>query len=281
MSTSGHILKALLATTSVLFAAGSAAGQLHQGDVILFRDLPSGDVVRTGGASGLSAFPARVFPARFADTGFVNRTTNPGFNAIPEAFFTGATTGVSINRAVRKWSGGNLCTIPTERITLTKLGISAVSPTVDPPSGTGPSVTLGFTDPTDGGFHEHGAFALGTPFGSGVYVLEMTAWVGSPMATSPLPSEPFWVVFSQNAPAQEQADCIAYLIARGANSSGTTVSLCPCAADFDGSGDATVQDVFAFLNAWFAGDVRTDLDGDGVNVQDIFLFLNTWFAGCA
>lgn len=274
------MLTALLAPAVLCFAAGWASAQLHTGDVILFRDLPSGDVVRTGGAAGLTPFPARVFTARFADTGFANRTTNPGFNAVPDAFFAGITTGVRMTRAVRKWSGGNLCTIPQERITLTKLGVSAVSPVVDPAAGTGPSVTLGLTDPTDGGFHEHGAFALGTPFGSGVYVLEMSAWVGSPSSLSPAPSEPFWVVFSQNADAQEQADCVAFLLAQGANVSGTTVSLCPCVADFDGSGSATVQDVFAYLNAWFAGDARTDLDGDGVNVQDIFTFLNAWFAGC-
>lgn len=275
-----YMVRGLLAAACLGSSVGSAAAQLHMGDVILFRDLPSGDVVRIGGASGLTAFPARVFTARFADTGFANRTTNPGFNAVPEQFFTGVTTGVSVTRAARKWSGGNLCTIPAERITFTKFGVSAVSPLADPAPGTESSVTLGLTDPTDGGFHEHGAFALGTPFGTGVYVLEMSVWVGSPAATSPSPSERFWVVFNQNASTQEQDDCVAYLLARGANTSGTTVSLCPCIADFDGSGAATVQDVFAYLNAWFAGDVRTDLDGDGVGVQDIFSFLNAWFAGC-
>jgi hypothetical protein len=42
-----------------------------------------------------------------------------------------------------------------------------------------------------------------------------------------------------------------------------------------------VQDIFSFIEAWFAGDVRTDMDNSGViDVQDIFGFLNAWFAGC-
>lgn len=54
-----------------------------------------------------------------------------------------------------------------------------------------------------------------------------------------------------------------------------------CAADFDGSGTVQVADVFAFVNAWFAGDVRADADGNGtLAVADIFAFLSAWFGGC-
>ncbi|HMN39971.1 MAG TPA: GC-type dockerin domain-anchored protein [Phycisphaerales bacterium] len=54
-----------------------------------------------------------------------------------------------------------------------------------------------------------------------------------------------------------------------------------CPADFDQSGDLSVQDIFAFLNGWFAGDPGADFDGQGgLSVQDIFEFLNAWFAGC-
>jgi hypothetical protein len=55
----------------------------------------------------------------------------------------------------------------------------------------------------------------------------------------------------------------------------------PCAVDFDGMGGVSVQDIFAFLNAWFAGDPRADFDGmGGIAVADIFAFLNAWFIGC-
>ena len=43
----------------------------------------------------------------------------------------------------------------------------------------------------------------------------------------------------------------------------------------------TVADIFAYLDAWFARDPRTDINMDGAaNIQDIFDFLATWFAGC-
>ena len=55
----------------------------------------------------------------------------------------------------------------------------------------------------------------------------------------------------------------------------------PCAADFNTSGAATVQDIFDFLAAWFAGQISADFNHSGaVSVQDIFDFLAAWFAGC-
>lgn len=54
-----------------------------------------------------------------------------------------------------------------------------------------------------------------------------------------------------------------------------------CKADYDKSGSATVQDIFALLNDWFAGSANADINGaDGLSVSDIFDFLNVWFAGC-
>ncbi len=54
-----------------------------------------------------------------------------------------------------------------------------------------------------------------------------------------------------------------------------------CSADFNGVNGITVQDIFDFLGAWFAGDPRADFDASGsITVQDIFGFLGAWFAGC-
>lgn len=54
-----------------------------------------------------------------------------------------------------------------------------------------------------------------------------------------------------------------------------------CPADFNGLGGVAVEDIFAFLNAWFASDASADFDGvGGVEVADIFGYLNRWFAGC-
>ena len=57
------------------------------------------------------------------------------------------------------------------------------------------------------------------------------------------------------------------------------VTFCP--VDFNGSGSLTVQDLFDFLTAYFAGDLRADFNASGtVTGQDIFDFLNAYFAGC-
>jgi hypothetical protein len=53
-----------------------------------------------------------------------------------------------------------------------------------------------------------------------------------------------------------------------------------CRANFDQLNGLQVADIFAFLNAWFAGDLAADFDGGGLAVADIFAFLNAWFAGC-
>jgi subtilisin-like proprotein convertase family protein len=53
-----------------------------------------------------------------------------------------------------------------------------------------------------------------------------------------------------------------------------------CRADFNGNSTLEVQDIFDYLNAWFAGNPSADFNGGGLAVQDIFDFLNAWFAGC-
>ncbi|MFN7020566.1 MAG: GC-type dockerin domain-anchored protein [Phycisphaerales bacterium] len=54
-----------------------------------------------------------------------------------------------------------------------------------------------------------------------------------------------------------------------------------CIADFNNSGEVTVQDLFDFFAAYFAGDPRADVNNDGtLAVQDIFDYLALYFAGC-
>ncbi|MBY0310486.1 MAG: hypothetical protein K2W85_00295 [Phycisphaerales bacterium] len=62
----------------------------------------------------------------------------------------------------------------------------------------------------------------------------------------------------------------------------TTISLwSTCNADINDSGALEIQDVFDFLNLWFAFDCRADFNNiNGITIQDIFDFLNAWFAGC-
>ncbi len=54
-----------------------------------------------------------------------------------------------------------------------------------------------------------------------------------------------------------------------------------CGADTNGDSALSVQDIFDFLSAWFAGSPSADFNGiGGLSVQDIFDFLGSWFAGC-
>lgn len=54
-----------------------------------------------------------------------------------------------------------------------------------------------------------------------------------------------------------------------------------CRADFNQNGAVTVQDVFDFLAAYFAGDSAADVNGSGgVSVQDVFDFLTLYFTAC-
>jgi hypothetical protein len=54
-----------------------------------------------------------------------------------------------------------------------------------------------------------------------------------------------------------------------------------CHADYDGLGGVAVQDIFTYLNDWFAALPRADFNGvDGLTIQDIFDYLNVWFGAC-
>lgn len=88
-----------------------------------------------------------------------------------------------------------------------------------------------------------------------------------------------------------QAECVSPAPGVGArfaagaatcNGSGSQTEPC-CYADFDGSGALSAQDIFDYLNAWFAASPYCHIAGNGLTPptnQDIFDFLNDWFAGC-
>lgn len=65
------------------------------------------------------------------------------------------------------------------------------------------------------------------------------------------------------------------------NAAGNATAPC-CIADFNQSGAVSVQDIFDFLGAYFAGDACSDINASGPppGVQDIFDFLALYFVGC-
>ena len=55
-----------------------------------------------------------------------------------------------------------------------------------------------------------------------------------------------------------------------------------CRVDMDCSGTINAQDIFRFLELWFASDPRAEFNGDGhLDVPDIYSYLGAWFAGCS
>lgn len=55
-------------------------------------------------------------------------------------------------------------------------------------------------------------------------------------------------------------------------------ALCP--GDYNSDGTVNPQDIFDYLNDWFAGASRAALTGNPLSAQDIFVFLQRWFAAC-
>jgi hypothetical protein len=73
-------------------------------------------------------------------------------------------------------------------------------------------------------------------------------------------------------------------VASQAQCNGTSTTTPCCRADFNKVGGITVQDVYDFLSAWFAGDPAADYvnNGAGTPTQpSIPAFINAWFiSGC-
>jgi glucose/arabinose dehydrogenase len=65
-------------------------------------------------------------------------------------------------------------------------------------------------------------------------------------------------------------------------SDGVLVTVFACvSADFDRSGVIAIDDLFAYLAAWFAGSPSADFNNNStLEVQDIFDYLTAWFINC-
>ncbi len=98
-------------------------------------------------------------------------------------------------------------------------------------------------------------------------VLESTATGPSGLWSSQTLAPPGYIAFGAFA-IHNHNGVFAYRVVAG------------CAADFNSDGTLAVQDIFDFLNAWFAGSPAGDFNGGGLTVGDIFDFLNSWFGGC-
>ena len=99
-------------------------------------------------------------------------------------------------------------------------------------------------------------------------VLESTSGGATGLWASQTLGAPGYLAFN-SLPVHVHSGVFAYRVGTG------------CAADYNGDGSPTVQDIFDFLAAWFAGNPAADFNGTGgIAVQDIFDFLASWFGGC-
>jgi hypothetical protein len=86
-----------------------------------------------------------------------------------------------------------------------------------------------------------------------------------------------------NATCSAPAGVGAVMVQPACNAGGSTTTPC-CYADFNKDGSRNIDDIFVYLNAWFApvSNPFTKIGGDGAmtaSIDDLFIYLNMWFAG--
>ncbi len=241
--------------------AGPALARPHAGDILL--ELDYLNRIRTGLADEDTGEPfhnIRVFAGEFIS----NFNNEPGMDSEVGAFPFPGTIGFDIRKALRKWDGATFDTIPEERIHIQLGNLGPVqTPLTD-------QIVPGFAMQvaSDGEFHHHMGFTLEGPASDGLYLIEMELWSGDGSLGTSLPC---WIVFSQNAAAEDHDAAIAYVLA----------NLVGCPSDFDGSGFVDTDDFDAFVRAFEAGDFTADIDGTQfVDTDDFDAFVHAFEAGC-
>lgn len=247
---------------SVLPSVGALAQ--HSGDILL--SVENG-TIRTGLISddGMVVTPdVRVFETSFGEIapGF---TDEPGFDNQPGTFPVPSGIGFRILRSLRVWSMNHFNTPAPPQVTI-GISFGPLGPVVTPASD---ETTTGFVLAvgSNGEWHRHLEYTLSDPQATGIYLLELTLFSTSPEISE---SRPFWLVFGNEAPEPEVEAAVEWVVRNRI-----------CRADVNGDGSVTVQDIFDFLVAYFAGSTAADVnDSGGVTVQDVFDYLVLYFAGC-
>ncbi|MBX3352573.1 MAG: hypothetical protein KF684_06525 [Phycisphaeraceae bacterium] len=255
---------AALSASSSLAAAG---GLTHTGDILLSVD--EGRIVTSAFVSG--AFqPQRVFDAKF---GLVvpNLTNDPGFDCLPGTFPVGTAVGFRILDQVRRWNGTDFSTLSPFPIEISFATLSPVSSPATPDT-TVQGFTVGVS--STGVWHRHLVYALDFAATNGVYLLKLELFNTSPAIAD---SEPFWMVFDQNATLQDFTAAVAWAQAN----LGVDAPACP--GDANGDGVVNFSDLNAVLSAFgqSGAGIPGDVNGDGVvNFSDLNETLSNFGVDC-
>lgn len=244
-------------------ACGAAMAQAHVGDILVDRDVAGR--LRTGiiDQGGALVPGQRVFNAVFGEA--PNFTNDPGLESGEDAFPPSTRIGFTILSALREWDAvaGEFRDIPPERISvrLGPLG-PVLTPTTDVP-------VTGFSLTSDsfGRFHHHPGFTLQAPASAGIYVMELSLWSET---AGILPSRPYFIVFNQQRPAQEQLDAAAWVARFWA-----------CPGDVNDDRTIDLADFFAFFEAYDLQAAQADVNNDdSVDLADFFDFFGYFDTGC-
>lgn len=213
----------------------------------------------------------RVFEAAFGE--FAGFTDDPGFNAssgsgLPQ----GTLLGFDILDAARKWSPANqnFETIPAETILVTFGGSSNAT---SPPECNGSTPGFWFASASASGtIHSHVGYFLNMPQSDGVYLLKLRLRTNN---AGIAPSDPFWVVFSQNDLAARSA-AAAYVR--------DVIEPDPCGSDFNGDGVVNGADLSVLLSMFgrcVFGGSAADANGDGmIDGADLSVLLSNFGRTC-
>ena len=261
-----------VAAAAVLVAAGTARAQVHTGDVLL--QVQNARIITGRVESGVPTYPRYVVGATLGDTGIPGATFNPGYDSENSTFNPSQIVGLTVRKALRKWTGTDFSEIPEEQLEIVKGSASILTPAADPADcGVGDSLILGVAN-SAGKLHQHPAYRLGPPASAGIYAAEIQVWMSAP-ATGV--SAPMWLLFNQDSSAAAFAEAFAWADARAG----------ACQANCDGSTSAPVlniNDFICFQQKFAAGDCFANCDGSTsapvLNVNDFICFQQRFAAGC-
>jgi hypothetical protein len=269
-----HSSRSTRAAFACCVLAASHAQGVHPGDVIL--EVQNGRIVTGSGYAANNAFiPERVFLSELG-LAFPNFSGAPGFDCNPGTFPAGSRNGFRILDALRQWDGTSFSTIPAERMELAFSTLNRLTPTA-------PSVVEGFllVVGSNGQWHRHLEYTLQAPASDGVYLLSLQL---SSNAGTIQESEPFWIVFDQNAPASDVASATAWVQDNLVNAPQ------PCSdIDFNNDGlfpdTADIDDLLSVFSGGAcsnpAGCDTIDFNADGLfpDTEDIDDFLTVFGGG--
>lgn len=175
---------------SPLAIAGGDGHEGHAGDI--FVGVEKGHIV-TGliNETGVQDH-VRTFGAEFGELGIPGFSDEPGWEAFPGTFAPDARVGWSALTGLRRWNGDGFDDMLDEFITVSFGGLSF---------DIGMTGDEGFdlAVQPDGGLHRHISFFLNHPTDVpqvGVYLVELELYA---TGAGPEHSEPFWIVFNNEA----------------------------------------------------------------------------------